>query len=754
MRTENTNFDKLFIIAEGKSKFEGRFQKATELVTKIQLKDPEKWALFVSQFKNGVDGIVDGRGWRGEYWGKMMRGASMIYRYTQDKELYNILEETVYDMMSAQDEDGRISSYDREHEFRAWDIWCRKYVFLGMQYFYDICEDEKLKEKITKTLCGHLDYIMKYIGPESEGKMPITKASADWHGLNSSSLLEPVMRLYNITKDEKHLNFAKHIVNEGGAEGFNVFEHALKMDMLPHQYQDQKAYEMTSCFEGLLEYYRVTGDENCLKSVVNYSKMLVETEVTVLGSLGTVHELLSNATAEQTNPDNTGIMQETCVTVTWMKFCLQLLRITGESVYADEIERAMFNDMLGSINTEGTQNGHGFPFDSYTPLMPGPRGRGTGGLQRFRKEGESGAYGCCACIGSAGVAVPMLSAVMESERGINLNFYMQGKAETSFGKLEISTNYPIDGEVNVIVDSDKEFDLKLRIPYFSKINELEINGNKVNAEIIPGTYFTLSKKWNKGDKIRLLLDLRGQVINAPENGSHPYSKYHYAIRRGPVVLARDLRLGGSSLDEVYTPNCDENGYIELIPSNNASFNRNEEYLVPMKNGELVAMVDSASAGSTWDKNSFMSVWQPNKKYWDTDLSKDVVLWFTGDQHWKYENNRFMTVDENGKIIVSANRNMLKEEPHKFRFIFINEDTARIQDTASKMFLTVDGDGLILKESIDADVQLFKIWHDYKDKYYIHSVSKKERLMRRWNKDAYCFCEEIYEDMSAWLIRNE
>ena len=102
MRTENINFDKLFVI-DTKKEYSGRFQDAVELITKIQLKDPSKWALFVSQFKNGVDGIVDGRGWRGEYWGKMMRGASMIYRYTQDKELYDILEATVIDMMSAQD---------------------------------------------------------------------------------------------------------------------------------------------------------------------------------------------------------------------------------------------------------------------------------------------------------------------------------------------------------------------------------------------------------------------------------------------------------------------------------------------------------------------------------------------------------------------------------------------------------------------------------------------------------------------------
>ena len=41
--------------------------------------------------KIGVDGIVDGRGWRGEYWGKMMRGASMLVKYTKNEDIYKIL---------------------------------------------------------------------------------------------------------------------------------------------------------------------------------------------------------------------------------------------------------------------------------------------------------------------------------------------------------------------------------------------------------------------------------------------------------------------------------------------------------------------------------------------------------------------------------------------------------------------------------------------------------------------------------------
>ena len=58
---------------------------------------------------------------------------------------------TVIDMMSTQDELGRISTYKTEEEFDAWDIWSRKYVLLGMEYFIEISDDE-LRENIIEKI--------------------------------------------------------------------------------------------------------------------------------------------------------------------------------------------------------------------------------------------------------------------------------------------------------------------------------------------------------------------------------------------------------------------------------------------------------------------------------------------------------------------------------------------------------------------------------------------------------------------------
>ena len=124
-------------------KYDGFVQDSFEFIEDFQLMDPVLWRRFVQQFREDADG--KDAGWRGEYWGKMMRGASLVYKYTKNEKLYEILEGTVRDMIDSADESGRISSYAKEREFDGWDMWSRKYVILGMQYFLEVCNDEQLK---------------------------------------------------------------------------------------------------------------------------------------------------------------------------------------------------------------------------------------------------------------------------------------------------------------------------------------------------------------------------------------------------------------------------------------------------------------------------------------------------------------------------------------------------------------------------------------------------------------------------------
>ena len=330
-------------------KLNGMADFAAKFFQEKQLKDEVLWKRFVDVFRSQPDG--ENAGWRGEYWGKMMRGATLIYRYTQDEVLYQVLTDSVRDMLTVAEEDGRVSSFTRECEFDAWDLWCRKYVILACEYYLDICRDECLKKEILTFICRCADCILAGIG-NGEGQKPITRASRSWFGVNSSSILEPMVKLFRLTNEKKYFDFATYIVETGGAEGINIFELAYENKVYPYQYGVSKAYEMMSCFEGLLEYYYVTGKEKYKTAVINFTNAVIETELSVIGCSGITHELFDHTRTRQTVRQD-DVMQETCVTVTWMKLCAKVLELTGDSKYADCMEQSFYNAYMGCLNTEG-----------------------------------------------------------------------------------------------------------------------------------------------------------------------------------------------------------------------------------------------------------------------------------------------------------------------------------------------------------------------------------------------------------------
>ncbi len=645
---KRTATDSLFTDTTAVCAFRGLLDRTIRYVEDFQLLDPENWSRFVNQY--AIHSDSNDNGWRGEYWGKMMRGAAFTYAYTKNPDLMRDLTATVEDMIEKAEENGRISSYSVEAEFHGWDLWCRKYVLLGMQYYLEICEDEALRARIVKSMCGQVDYIMTKIGPASEGKTPITRATANWRGLNSSSLLEPIVRLYDITGEKKYFDFATYIVNEGGTSICNIFELAYEDNTDPYQYPVTKAYEMISCFEGLLEYYRVTGIEKYRQAVIRFGRRIITSDITVIGSAGCTHELFDHSAARQT-VRYPGIMQETCVTVTWMKFCWQLLMISGDPVFADCFEQSLYNAYLGSVNTEkivnlGALKRHldanpaivpeALPFDSYSELLPGTRGRGIGGLKIMP---DNHYYGCCACIGSAGTGMIGKIAAMLTREGIALNLYIPGTIETKTPSgqrvvLETSTDYPVSGEIAVTVglDADEEFALSVRIPAWSECTSVLVNGEKVKA--VNG-YTTIRRLWKNGDRVTITLDMRAHVIHPISNPrdmiftdtrwADQYAvgriviepeeaKYHIAIRRGPLTLARDKRLDGV-IDEAVDIVYDEDGVVELEPSDKAGFDRIVEFSVPQVGGKKFTVVDYSSAGKTWSEESKYGCWLPTREYW-------------------------------------------------------------------------------------------------------------------------------------------
>lgn len=542
--------------------------------------------------------------WNSEFWGKWTLGAIGAYRYTGNPELYAKIAKSVDDIIATQTPDGYIGNYAPEHQAKKWDIWGQKYTMLGLLSWYELTGDRKALD----AAAGVADHLLSLVGP---GKIDIVR-TGDYHGMPSSTVLEPIMSLYNKTGERRYLDFASYIVAQWETpDGPQLIS---KADVpvarrFPHpsnwfSYENgQKAYEMMSCYEGLLEYYKVTGNKTDYDAVLKAYSHILEEEINVAGS-GSAVECWYGGKALQNFP--TYHTMETCVGFTWMQFCSRLLALTGDSRYADNIERTFYNAILGSLRDDGCQ------IAKYTPL------------EGWRVEGERQCglnINCCNANGPRAFAmIPSLAYCADGDC-LTVNFYGESQAEISLGrrnsvKLLQRGNYPVSGDIVLELTPARpaDFTLALRLPEWSRSSSAKvISGADTLAvsldHLAAGEYAKITRRWKAGDRVELSLDMTARTVE--QNGCQ-------AITRGPLVLARDSRFGDGFVDEGVVIQTAPDGTVELTPADNCGFAW-MAFTAPMVVGtdlenygkpRRVHLCDFASAGNTWDKAVRYRVWLP------------------------------------------------------------------------------------------------------------------------------------------------
>lgn len=601
-------------IKTGSATIKGYAGKAIDLIVKRQYYDKSLWKVTAEQFKLLSD--AENCDWRGEYWGKLMRGACMTYRTTNDKKLYSILTESVKYMLGFQDEKGRFSTYSVQNEFCWFDIWCRKYAMLGLISYYGICKNERLKKRVLRAICRHADYIVKKIG-KGRNKIEITETSERFGAMNSCSILGAFVKLYRITNSAKYLDFAKYIVESGMAKDFDLIKACEDDGLYPYKFKYTKAYEMTSCVNGILEYYKVTGEKRYLDVAIEFADKVLESDYTMIGCSGCTEENFDNSSVRQTIYSDM-IMQETCVTVAFMLLCADLLKITGNAKYAEIIEKSGYNALYGALNTENQTmknamsyklNDKGevvvaeheaFVFDSYSPLYLGKRAIFVGGFKIM--PGGRG-YGCCVSMGGAGTALMGLTAVTENGDGFCFNIYSDAKIKTERDgkKVELDIKAGVyDGNgARIKIKSDgAEFVLRARIPSYAENFRVTINGENADYEIDKG-YAVLGKVCD-GDSVTV--KFKAPIKAVKLNGK-------LAFYKGAITLARDERFGEDMKKPVKIDIKKDGRVPSAKIVKNDKFDSELTVKIQTADGEYITLCDYSSAGKNCDDdNRTVSVW--------------------------------------------------------------------------------------------------------------------------------------------------
>ena len=468
--------------------------------------------------------------WIGEHVAKFIDAATNAWSYSGDERLKQKLDSAVRDLLATQLPDGYLGTYlepDRFKDFgsaawepsaelQLWDVWAHKYNLIGLLNYYGQTGYEP-----ALAACRRVGDLLCRTYGEGPGQRNI--ARNDWHvGMANTSVLEPMVALYRYTDDSRYLDFCRYIVRAwDDPKGPKIISTLLKSGSV-HKVGNAKAYEMMSNFVGLLELYRATREEAFLRPMLIAWSDIVANQLYITGT----------AAWPEVFPENhmlraDGRVGEGCVTTTWMQINLQLLRLTGETRYADEIERTVYNALLGAQHpTRGL-------ICYFVPLS---------GVKRYGSvsQGVPG-VSCCTSSVPRGLALIPQAAWGERGGGIAVNLYAPGAVRLRGGGSEVSlvstTRFPENGEVTLELKMGKpaRFPLSLRVPAWCKDFVVTAGGKRWTGN--RGSYLEIDQTWSDSDIVKIQMDLTAQVLR----GGPAYLDY-VAVQRGPQVLAADERL--------------------------------------------------------------------------------------------------------------------------------------------------------------------------------------------------------------------
>lgn len=511
--------------------------------------------------------------WYGEHAGKWLVAAAKAAVRADDGALAARVQCVADHLVAVQEPDGYLGTYAPSRRFmvkqppklptwdgapsvRTWDIWTLSYLVLGLIEAHRHLPDAGYLEAAGRI--GDLCWATL-----SKGDIDITELGNHF-GLSATVLLDAAMALHIETADPRYLELAKLVRDEADAAPQLALVTKALAGADAAEIATGKAYQLAWNLVGLAKLARVTGDVDLLRAVELLWQSIRTHHLTLGGGPwgGVAHR--SREVFNAPGSFDPQAYVETCSTLAWLQLNRELLAISDDPRYADEIERSAYNDLLGAM----AANGEDWCYYSF------PNGRRV----------HTTYWRCCKSSGAMAIEeLPPLAYRCDDAGTLTIDIY--GPGETSFvhpeaGRVDViqATAYPFDGAVDVQVATEHaaRFAIRLRIPAWCEAGAtVGVNGAAV--VIAPPGYHAIERDWRSADRIALQLPMAPRVhmqakhnvqeSRAPDGSPVRQEVLHHeyvAVTRGPLVYATSLIDGFKTEETIRLPDAPRHEWLTTI----------------------------------------------------------------------------------------------------------------------------------------------------------------------------------------------
>jgi len=493
----------------------------------------------------------DGDGWeRGPYW---LDGLLPLAYLLNDSMLIAKTKPWIEWSLNNQDESGYFGPIPFEtapppepgiQKTLRRDWWPKMVMLKVLQQYYNATQDERVIDLCTR--------YCQYQFSELQ-KAPID-AWSFWANRRAGDNLAIVYWLYNETGEDFLLELAQ-LLHQQAFPWTDVFlnDHPKPSGDLGHLFplimrirnpydknlidrltiRDIMSFHCLNVAQGIKEpivYYQQSGDEKHINAVLQAFQDIQQFHGQPQGMFG------GDEALHGTNPTQ-GV--EFCSVVEMMFSLETMLKITGNTQFADHLERIAFN----ALPTQATDD---FEYRQY--FQTANQVQISRQRRNFYEEDSHGGtdtcyglltgYPCCTCNMHQGwpkFTQNLWLATQDS--GLAALLYAPCRVETQInGKTVIiqeETDYPFRDKITLNFKGEQAtFPLSLRVPDWCSNPQLYINGIQTPA-VFQNNMIKVKRTWQTGDEIELIVPMQIHLSRWHEQA--------VAVERGPLVYALKIQ---------------------------------------------------------------------------------------------------------------------------------------------------------------------------------------------------------------------
>lgn len=487
-----------------------------------------------------------------------------------DAQLEKTTDEVIELLAKAQCEDGYLNTwYTVKEPGLRWtnvaechEMYCAGHLFEAAVAFFNATG----KRRLLEIACRFADHIDTVFGP-NEGQL---------RGYPGHPEIElALMRLYEVTQEPRYQALARFFLEERGqqpyyydiefaqrggtwhwdnwGEAWMVKDKAYTHAHKPLAQQSEAvghAVRSVYLMTGLAHIARMTNDEEKRQTCMRIWNNMVQRRMYITGGIGS--QGIGEAFTSDYDLPNDTAYGESCASIGLMMFARRMLEMEGDAHYADVMERAFYNTVLGGMALDGKH------FFYVNPLETQPKSIPHNHIYDHIKPVRQRWFGCACCPPNIARTLVAIGHYIFTPRpdALFINFYAGSEAQFTVDAqtlaLKIEGNYPWDEQVSIRFNQPQvvEHTLALRLPEWCTAPTVQVNGEAAQGKMVKG-YLHLHRQWQKGDIITLNLPMPVRRVYANPLVRHAAGKV--AIQRGPLVYCLEEADNGAQLHNLSLP---------------------------------------------------------------------------------------------------------------------------------------------------------------------------------------------------------